>query len=135
MLRERAGYRLPARGTRSDPMPDRQHPQGALDLPSLLAYLYQPVLPILKKIQISRTGTRRYNPGDILLPDGYAAEVVATGFNAPVHCCFDADGACYVTEAGHKIDSQPRVLKVDLTSGAWTPFFELPADRWIKTGA
>ena len=43
-------------------MPDRQHPQGALDLPSLLAYLYQPVLPILKKIQISRTGTRRYGP-------------------------------------------------------------------------
>src|SRR5215213_5736363 len=116
-------------------MSGSQHPQSALDLPSLLAYIYKPLLPVLKQIQVSRTGTRPYNPGDILLPAGYVAEVVATGFNAPVHCCFDADGACYVTEAGHKIDSKPRILKVDLATGSWTPFFELPENRWKKTGA
>jgi hypothetical protein len=78
---------------------------------------------------------RRADPGHILLPQGFVAEVVASGFNAPVHCCFDQQGSCYVTEAGHKIESAPRILKVDTTTGNWEPFFELPAERWIKTGA
>ncbi len=104
-------------------------------IPDWLSYLYQPILPILKKIHIRREGPRGYNPKDILLPEGYVAEVVASGFNAPVHCCFDDRGYCYVVESGHKIDAVPRVLKVDPHSGAWETFFTLPEDQWIKGAA
>ena len=45
------------------------------------------------------------------LPDGYVAEVVASGLTAPVHVCFDPDGVAYVTESGHKSDSAPRVSR------------------------
>ncbi|MFL5660378.1 MAG: PQQ-dependent sugar dehydrogenase [Ktedonobacteraceae bacterium] len=107
----------------------------ALDLPSRLAYLYAPILPYLKQFKITRAGPRKHNPADILLPQGYIAEVVATGFNAPVHCCFDEAGFCYVTEAGHKIDSKPRVLKVEVSTGHYETFFDLPEERWINTGA
>ena len=82
-------------------------------IPDWLSYLYQPILPLLKKIKIRREGPRGYNPKDILLPQGYVAEVVASGFNTPVHCCFDEEGYCYVVESGHKIDAAPRILKVD----------------------
>jgi glucose/arabinose dehydrogenase len=123
--------------------PDTDHigrparlPSGrALDLPSWLAYLYAPILPYLKQIHITRERSREHNPADILLPVGYVAEVVATGFNAPVHCCFDEQGFCYVSESGHKIDSKPRILKVDVQTGQYEPFYELPEERWIKTGA
>jgi glucose/arabinose dehydrogenase len=105
------------------------------DLASLLAYVYAPLLPYLKRIKITRAGARGYNPHDILLPGGYCAKVVVTGFNAPVHCCFDRQGFCYVSEAGHKINSKPRILKVDVATGTKEVYFELPDERWIKTGA
>lgn len=104
-------------------------------LDSWLAYLYAPILPYLKKIHVTRAHGRNYDPRDILLPEGFAAEVVATGFNAPVHCSFDEAGFCYVTEAGHKIDSRPRIVRVDVDTGEQATFFELPEDRWNKTGA
>ena len=89
----------------------------------------------MKKIKIHRQGRRQLNPQDILLPQGYVAEVVATGFNAPVHCCFDDAGACYVVESGHKIEVPPRILKVDTASGAFETFYTLPEEKWIKGGA
>jgi glucose/arabinose dehydrogenase len=104
-------------------------------VPDWLSYLYQPILPLLKKIKIRREGPRSYEPEDILLPEGYIAEVVATGFNTPVHCCFDDQSYCYVVESGHKIDAVPRVLKVDPQTGVWEPFFTLPEDKWIMGGA
>ncbi len=104
-------------------------------IPDWLAYAYAPIIPYLKKIKIDRDAPRGHNPEDILLPQGYRAEVVATGFNAPVHCTFGDDGACYVSEAGHKVESVPRVLKVNVETGEWEPFFTLPEERWIKTGA
>src|SRR5215207_430264 len=108
----------------------------AIDLPSWLAYAYAPIVPYLKKaITIRRAGSREYNPGDILLPTGYVAEIVATGFSTPVHCCFDDEGSCYVVECGHKVEARPRILKVDTRTGAYTTFFELPTERWIQTGA
>src|SRR5205085_10788671 len=61
--------------------------------------------------------------------------VVATGLNAPVHCCFDEQGVCYVTEAGHKIDSKPRIVKVNVETGEQETFFELPQQRWNNVGA
>ncbi|MBW3560739.1 MAG: PQQ-dependent sugar dehydrogenase [Proteobacteria bacterium] len=104
-------------------------------LDSMLAYLYSVIGPVAKKIPITREGPRGYDPGDILVPEGYVTEVVATGFHSPVHCCFDEQGRCYVSEAGHKIDSKPRVLRVDVSTGEYETFFELPEERWIKTGA
>lgn len=100
-----------------------------------LTYLYQPILPLLKRIKIHREGPRGFDPGDILLPEGYVAEVVASGFNAPDHCCFDDEGYCYVVESGHKIEAAPRILKVDPRTGAWDTFFTLPENRWIKGAA
>ena len=113
----------------------RQAGRSRLDLPSLLAYVYKPLLPYLKNVNIRRAGTRRHNPNDILLPSGYVAEVVATGLNAPVHCSFDDQGFCYVAEAGHKIDSKPRIVKVDVRTGKAETYFDLPTQHWIPTGA
>ena len=107
----------------------------ALDLASALAYAYAPILPILKKLKIKRVGSRDHNPADILVPPGYAVEVVATGFNTPVHCAFDEAGSCYVIECGHKIEARPRILKVNTRTGACETFFEWPEERWIMTGA
>jgi glucose/arabinose dehydrogenase len=104
-------------------------------LPDWLSYLYQPILPYLKKIKIRRAGPRDYRPQDILLPQGYTAEVVATGFNAPTHCGFDDQGFCYVVETGHKIDAAPRILKVNVDTGEWETFYTLPEERWVKPGA
>ena len=118
-----------------DPEHRTVRPKRALDAAGVLATLYKPVLPLLKRIRINRDGDRGHNPDDILLPDGYIAEVVATGFNAPVHCTFDEAGYCYVSECGHKIESKPRILRVDVNTGAYDTFFELPDERWDLAGA
>ena len=102
---------------------------------SLLAYFTRPLYPILRRVRIRRRGPRGHEPKDILLPDGYVAEVVATGFNTPVHCTFAPDGTCYVTECGYKIEERPRILRIDIASGAVETFFTLPEERWTKTGA
>jgi glucose/arabinose dehydrogenase len=104
-------------------------------LPDWLAYVYAPIIPYLKKIKITRTGKRDHQPQDILLPEGYVAEVVATEFNAPVHCCWDDQGNCYVIEAGHKIDSPPQIIKVDTQTGRKEVVFTVPESQWVKTGA
>jgi glucose/arabinose dehydrogenase len=100
-----------------------------------LGYVYKPLLPMLERIKFQREGPRGFNPADILLPEGFVAEVVATGFHAPVHCCFDNEGNCYLAECGHKIESRPRILKVNLEAGQYTSIYEVPDDRWHKTGA
>jgi glucose/arabinose dehydrogenase len=100
-----------------------------------LAYAGRPLYPLLRRVTIRREGRRRHEPADILLPDGYVAEVVATGFKTPVHCTFGPDGRCYVTEAGFKIESRPRILRVDVETGDKDVVFELPEERWIQTGA
>lgn len=111
-------------------------PLKAPMLPNWLAALYAPIQPWLKKtIQIERAGPRDHNPRDILLPEGYTAEVVAKGLNAPVHCTFDGAGNCYVVESGHKIDAAPRILKLDPATQRVETFFTLPEERWNMTGA
>lgn len=102
---------------------------------TVLAYGYAAAEPLLKKLHITRKGSRQYDPSDILLPEGYVAELVTSGLNAPVHCSFDDNGFCYVSECGHKIDSKPRVLKVDVSTGEYETFFDLPEERWQITGA
>ena len=102
---------------------------------SALATMFAPMWPLADKVHLNRTKLRSYDPSHVLVPDGYTVEVVASGFNAPVHCCFDDAGSAYVTECGHKIDAKPRIMKVDTTTGAMETFFELPFDQWRKTGA
>ena len=109
--------------------------RGTVDLPSWLAYAYAPILPALKKFKLRRAARRSHNPADILLPEGYTAEVVASGFNTPVHCCFDDAGACYVFECGYKIDAVPRILKVDTETGAYDPIFGMAEDDWSTSRA
>jgi glucose/arabinose dehydrogenase len=109
--------------------------ESSPDLVNTLAYLYAPIIPLLKRIRIKREGPRNHSPRDIHVPSGYTVEVVATGLNAPVHCTFDVRGFCYVSECGHKIDSKPRIVRVNLATGAQETYFELPAERWSKTGA
>jgi glucose/arabinose dehydrogenase len=102
---------------------------------SMLGVMYAPLFPFVDKVHLNRHKRRTYDPGHVLVPDGFTVEVVASGLNEPVHCCFDDDGFAYVTECGHKIDSKPRVMKVDTTTGVTEVFFELPFERWRKTGA
>jgi glucose/arabinose dehydrogenase len=106
---------------------------GLLD--SLLAYLYKPLQPIIQGRSIRRVESRTWRPDDVLLPAGYVADVVATGLNAPVHCCFAPDGRCFVVESGHKIEARPRVLQIDTASGATTVLHEFSDQEWVKTGA
>lgn len=106
-----------------------------LDVPTVLSVIYAPLQPLVRRIRIVRRGTRGHNAGDILLPPGYRAEVVATGFTAPVHACFDPAGAMYVTESGHKAESPPRVYRVDPSSGSKALVLELSGARAVETGA
>jgi glucose/arabinose dehydrogenase len=102
---------------------------------SLLGAQYAPLLPLTVRTHLHRWRPRRYRPDHVLVPEGYTVELVAKNFNEPVHCCFDDQGYCYVIECGHKIEAKPRVLKVDVTTGEWEVFFDLPEERWNVTGA
>jgi glucose/arabinose dehydrogenase len=104
-------------------------------LPDTLAYLYKPIQPLLKGINIRRKKTFRPDPKDVLVPHGYTVEVAANGFNAPDHCTFDDQGNCYVIESGHKITQAPRILKVDVRTGDYSTFYQFPPSRWHITGA
>ena len=104
-------------------------------LPDTLAYLYTPILPLLKGINIRRRKAFHPNPQDVLVPPGYTVEVAAYGFNAPDHCAFDDRWNCYVIESGHKITQPPRILKVDVRTGDYSTFYQFPDSRWHLTGA
>ena len=106
-----------------------------LDVPTLLSVVYAPLQPLVQRIRFVRRGSRRHEPADILLPTGYRAEVVATGFTAPVHACFGPDGEIYVTESGHKSESAPRIYRVDPATGAKQLVVEFSGDHAIPSGA
>ncbi|HVL54746.1 MAG TPA: PQQ-dependent sugar dehydrogenase [Vitreimonas sp.] len=112
-------------------------PPVAIDLPRYLAWATKPLLPLVERfgMNIPRRGPRSHRPDDILLPSGYRAEVVATGFSAPVMATFGPDGAAYVVESGHKVDDPPRVRRVDVTTGRFATLHEFSGDDWIQTGA
>jgi len=110
-------------------------PRKTIDLPSWLANLYAPLAPLTQRIKIKREGSPEHNPSDILLPQGYVTELVAGDLNAPVHVCFDDQGAAYVSECGHKIESRPRILKIDVRTGERQEVYAEPDSRWFKTGA
>ena len=110
-------------------------PRLRVDVPTLLSVLYAPLQPIVQRINIVRRGSRRHAPSDILLPEGFTADLVAGGFSAPVHASFGPDGNAYVTESGHKSGSAPRVYRVDPASGSKELLVELAGQRATPTGA
>ena len=109
-------------------------PRFKLDVSTVLSVLYAPLQPIVSRLEFVRRGSRRFNPSHIRLPAGYEAEVVASGFTAPVHASFGPSGEMYVTESGHKSQSPPRVYRVDVATGARTLVVDL-ADRWTQSGS
>jgi len=110
-------------------------PRLRLDVPTMLSVLYAPLQPIVQRIRFVRRGSRRHDPDDILLPAGYRAELVATGFTAPVHACFGLDGEMYVTESGHKSESPPRIYRLDPVTGDRQLVVEFSGDQAIPSGA
>jgi glucose/arabinose dehydrogenase len=112
-------------------------PPIPLDLPRYLAWLTKPVMPLVERFgkRVPRRGSRGYEPGDVLLPRGYEAEIVATGLSAPVMTTFGPDGAAYVVESGHKVDDPPRIKRVDLDTGAVTVHHTFDGTDWVRTGA
>ena len=112
-------------------------PPTPMDLPRALAWLSKPVMPLVERfgMRVPRRGPRGFEPGDILLPDGYRAEVVAEGLSAPVMTTFGPDGAAYVVESGHKVDDPPRIRRIDPTTGATTIVHDFTGPEWVPTGA
>lgn len=100
-----------------------------------LALVARPMQPLAKRFSLPRVKQRHFDAKDIRVPRGFTVELVAADFNAPVHCSFDDEGYCYVSECGHKIEAIPRVVKLDPRTGEKELFFELPRERWKKTGA
>jgi glucose/arabinose dehydrogenase len=74
------------------------------------------ILPSHGGGQTSFEGSRATDPADIALPEGYRAEVVATGLTFPTGVAFDDRGGVYVLEAGYsygEVWTTPRLLRVE----------------------
>lgn len=74
------------------------------------------ILPSRGGGQTSAPSERRTDPAGIALPDGYRAEVVATGLTFPTGVTFDGQGRVYVLEAGYsygEVWTTPRLLRVE----------------------
>jgi hypothetical protein len=59
---------------------------------------------------------RRIDPADIALPEGYRAEIAATGLTFPTGVEFDDKGGVYVVEAGYsygEVWTVPRLLRIE----------------------
>lgn len=104
-------------------------------VPDALGYLWVAGRVLFERVNLPRRGRRTPDPTDILVPDGYTVEVVADGLDEPVHCTFAPDGSCYLTEAGYRIDSPPRIWRLDTATGERDLVFEIPAERWNQAGA
>jgi glucose/arabinose dehydrogenase len=115
-------------------------PPTAIDLPRALAWLSKPLMPLIERygMKVPRRGPRGFEPADILLPNGYHAEVVATGLSAPVMTTFGPDGAAYVIESGHKVDDPPGIRRIDIgggNRGDVTDVHTISGVDWVETGA
>lgn len=135
-------------------MPRRSQlwPPQAIDLPRILAWLSKPLLPLVERygMKVPRRGPRGFAPGDVLVPDGYRVEIVATGLSAPVMTTFGPDGAAYVVESGHKVDSPPAIRRIELGEGGGgsrshrlgspegsdlPALYTVTGPDWVETGA
>jgi glucose/arabinose dehydrogenase len=69
------------------------------------------------------TAPRTLSPAAIALPEGYTAEIVATGLTFPTGLAFDGQGRLHVVESGYaygEVFEPPRLLRVG-TDGSLTP--------------
>ena len=60
--------------------------------------------------------SRKVNPSDIALPEGYRIEAVARGLTFPTGITFDESGGVYIIESGYSYGetwTEPRLLKLD----------------------
>lgn len=88
----------------------------ALALASLLLAGCWSILPSKGGGQTGFQGRRATDPADVALPEGYSAEVVASGFTFPTGVAFDDRGGIYVLEAGYsygEVWTTPRLLRVN----------------------
>ena len=68
-------------------------------------------------------GTKSYDPvnrpvqaADVMLPEGYAIELVSSGLNFPSGLTFDDKGTVYIIEAGYsygEIYTTPKLLRIE----------------------
>lgn len=66
--------------------------------------------------ETSFTPPRQVDAADVVLPDGYVIEAVATGLTFPTGVAFDDVGGVYVVEAGYsygEVFTTPRLFKVE----------------------
>lgn len=66
--------------------------------------------------QVRFDGTRDVDPHDVLVPEGYTIEVIATGLTYPTGIAIDEGGTVYVTESGYSYGAEPgtaRLLRID----------------------
>ncbi len=65
--------------------------------------------------QAGADSIRRIHAPDIILPDGYQSEAIATGLNFPTALTFDDKGNAYVIEAGYSYGEDfntPKLLRI-----------------------
>lgn len=58
---------------------------------------------------------RKINPADVLLPEGYKAEVLTSGLTFPTAMTFDETGTAYVIESGYsygEVFLEPKLLQI-----------------------
>ena len=103
-------------------------------VPDALGYVWVAGRQVFQRANIVRKGRRRPDPADVLVPEGFEVDVVADGWNEPVHCAFGPDGVCYVSEGGYRIDSPPRVWRLDTRTGDREIVLEIEAERWNQSG-
>lgn len=48
---------------------------------------------------------------------------------------FAAANVALVAACGHKIQTRPRIVKIDVETGEQQTYFELSDEQWVKTGA
>ena len=69
--------------------PGKGGPVKAPMINTLLAYVSKPLRPLMEKINVTRESHRGAFAGDVMVPEGYGIEVVATDLNGPVHAPSD----------------------------------------------
>lgn len=65
--------------------------------------------------QAGFAGLRAVEPADVIVPDGYLIEPIATGLTFPTGVAFDGQGTPYVTESGYsygEVFTSPRLLRI-----------------------
>lgn len=74
------------------------------------------VLPSKGGGQISNTPERKIDTKDVLLPDRYSIEVVATGLTFPTAIAFNEEGVPFVIESGYSYGElflEPKLLRIE----------------------